>query len=280
MTRNKVELDWLLTPGARLAGGAVEILEVAFDALTPTPPTPVSAVMLRHMLDPYRPRCGEALRAGDTLIQDLRGQSGAPFDHPYHAVEILIPWAVLDAIAERADAARIDVLDAPSGVGLADATITHLIGAMLPPLRDEAYPSRLYADHLTLALATHVAHAYGRLRPGERRARGGLAARHVRQAQAMMRDNLQAGLSLEAMAEACGLSARHFARAFRESVGCTPHRWMAAARVSAAKAMIEGGLSLAEVAPACGFFDQSHLSRAFKREAGVAPAAWRRRRAA
>ena len=93
-----------------------------------------------------------------------------------------------------------------------------------------------------------------------------------------MRENLQGGLSLEAIAETCGLSPRHFARAFRESVGCTPHRWMVEARISTAKAMIEAGRGLAETALACGFFDQSHLTRVFKREEGVSPAAWRRRR--
>lgn len=192
-------------------------------------------------------------------------------------MDVLIPWAILDEITDQVGAAPLDRLEAPPGVGLADQTIAHLIGAMLPVIRSRQKIAAHYVDHLGVALASHVAHTYGQLRPAAHLTRGGLAPHVLRRAQAMLRENLRTPQPLEDVAEACGFSPRHFARAFRDSTGLTPHRWAMAARVAAAKTMMQSRAErLAEIALACGFADQSHLTRIFKRETGQSPAAWRR----
>jgi len=69
----------------------------------------------------------------------------------------------------------------------------------------------------------------------------------------------------------------HFSRAFRHSVGVTPHNWLLTLRVEVAKQKLrEGRLSLWDVALSCGFADQSHLTQVFTRFVGVSPGAWRR----
>ncbi|RRN65938.1 helix-turn-helix domain-containing protein [Caulobacter sp. 602-1] len=265
---------------------AIEIHEVDSQRAPVRLPDVGPAILVRHMLGPY---LGEAdvgapgasrllaLRAGATLIEDLQLGSRLRMARPFHAIDVVIPWSVLDIIAIQAHAAPIEGLEASSGVDLADPTIEHLIGAMLAPLGEGFFSSRPYLAHLKLALATHVAHAYGRPRPHERLARGGLAPHLLRRAQQILQSNLQAGLSLVTLAKACGLSTRHFARAFQESAGVTPHQWMTTARITAAKAMMrQTALPLAQIADLCGFSDQSHLTRVFKREEGLPPASWRR----
>jgi len=285
---NDAVLDLAPPPGARTGNfGSIRIVEVnAPDSASARPVDAGPAVLLRHMLSAYTADASApasfsaepfALRPGLTVIEDLRLAPGLSMSRSYHAIDVVIPWSVFDRVAEQAGVGSIDALEVPRCVGIADKTIEHLIGAMLPRLRERPGGRTAYTHHLALALATHVAHAYGRLRPGERVARGGLAPHVLRRAQEALRANLQTGLSLEALADACGLSRRHFARAFRDTVGSTPHRWMMSARVEAAKTMIlRQDASLADVAIACGFADQSHLSRVFKRETGVSPAAWRR----
>lgn len=239
---------------------------------------PTSAILVRHMLH-GRPDVAwqSPDSVGLTLIDDLRTPPCLRIPRSFHAVDVLIPWAVLDEITERVGAAPLDRLEAPPGVGLADQTIAHLIGAMLPVIRSRQKIAEHYVDHLGVALASHVAHTYGQLRPAERHARGGLAPHVLRRAQAILRENLRSPPPLEEVAEACGFSARHFARAFRDSTGMTPHRWAMSARVAAAKTMMQSRAErLAEIALACGFADQSHLTRVFKRETGASPAAWRR----
>ena len=113
------------------------------------------------------------------------------------------------------------------------------------------------------------------------RGRGGLAPHVLRRAQAVLLANLETGRASRAIARELGLSPDHFTRAFREAVGLPPHQWRISARIETAKTLIAtGSSSLAEIAVACGFSDQAHLTRMFKREEGVSPAAWRRRSAA
>jgi AraC-like DNA-binding protein len=106
---------------------------------------------------------------------------------------------------------------------------------------------------------------------------GGLAPWQLRRAQAILNRDLAARIRLGQLAEACGLSVRHFARAFRQSTGAPPHRWRLNRRVDRAKELLgDSTLSLLEVALACGFGDQSHFTRIFAATVGLSPGLWRR----
>lgn len=84
--------------------------------------------------------------------------------------------------------------------------------------------------------------------------------------------------SVANLAERTGLSPRHFARIFQQELGVTPGAWVEAARVTAARQMLENAHHLPkQVAAACGFADVDTLRRAFMRQIGVTPAAYRRR---
>jgi AraC family transcriptional regulator len=110
---------------------------------------------------------------------------------------------------------------------------------------------------------------------------GGLAPWQMRMVREHILAHLAAPLSVRDLAAVARLSHRHFARAFKASFGMAPHAFVMRRRVERAKAMIlDSGLPLSEVALACGFSDQSHLTRLFSRVAGVTPAAWRRCHAA
>jgi AraC-like DNA-binding protein len=82
------------------------------------------------------------------------------------------------------------------------------------------------------------------------------------------------------VARACGLSASHFARAFRRSLGMAPHQWRLSFRVERAKEQLARlDASLADIAIDCGFADQSHFTRIFTKHAGCCPGQWRRQNA-
>ncbi|MEG4942592.1 helix-turn-helix transcriptional regulator [Microcoleus sp. F4-D5] len=68
------------------------------------------------------------------------------------------------------------------------------------------------------------------------------------------------------------LSPYYFSRAFKQSVGISPHQYVIQQRVERAKQLLlQGNMSLYEIAIACGFTHQSHLTRHFKRLTGVTP---------
>ena len=108
------------------------------------------------------------------------------------------------------------------------------------------------------------------------RNRAGLAPWQIRRAYAFIEAHLDADPSISDLARECRLSASHFARAFRQSVGMTPHHWLMSRRIERAKKfLLEGDLELAQIALACGFVDQSHLTRNFTRHEGYSPGKWR-----
>ena len=86
-------------------------------------------------------------------------------------------------------------------------------------------------------------------------------------------------ISLQELANAAGLSVRHFSRAFRDATGRSPHQYLLQRRVDEAKVLIRQGLPLAEVAAQCGFCDQSQLTRTFVRQVGITPGRFRSGRA-
>jgi transcriptional regulator GlxA family with amidase domain len=96
--------------------------------------------------------------------------------------------------------------------------------------------------------------------------------------QAWIADNLGADLRVEALADRCAMSPRHFARAFRREVGLTPARYVERLRLEAARRQFEEtGSSVETVAARCGFGTPETLRRSFIRSFGAAPSEYRRR---
>ncbi len=92
--------------------------------------------------------------------------------------------------------------------------------------------------------------------------------------QAKLSEDLAAPLTLTQLAAVVGLSSFHAARLFSASVGMPPHAWRNQLRLSRALGMLRQGMSVADVAAATGFTDQSHFTRHFKRAYGAAPGRW------
>ena len=107
--------------------------------------------------------------------------------------------------------------------------------------------------------------------------RGGLAPWQVRRATEYMTEHLADPVLLKDLAEQTGLSASRFGRGFKLSMGLSPHRWQMNLRVLEAQEMLrKGKRSLAEIALATGFAEQSHFSRVFKEIVGMPPGVWQR----
>jgi AraC-like DNA-binding protein len=107
--------------------------------------------------------------------------------------------------------------------------------------------------------------------------RGGMTAGTLRRVREHIDQQIAGKLSLHELADIAGLSASHFSRAFRQSVGMPPHRYLRHRRIEIAAEQIRNtALPLAQIALAVGFSDQSHFTREFVRVLGETPSAYRR----
>lgn len=177
--------------------------------------------------------------------------------------------------------ATVALLDAQRSAGQRrvaaqlDRLVARRTGALQAANRDLA-AALAQIDALKNALQSENA----MLREDAAVARGGLAPWQLRAAKAMLDEDSQDAVTVEQLAAACGLSVRHFSRAFRQSTGVPPHRWRLRRRVDRAQDLLrDPAPSLADIALACGFGDQSHFTRVFAAVVGQSPGKWRRLRA-
>jgi len=87
---------------------------------------------------------------------------------------------------------------------------------------------------------------------------------------------MEGDLSLEELAATAGLSITHFSQMFRESTGQSPHQFVLHRRVDRAKEMLRGAeMRVLDVAVACGFKNQQHFARVFRKVCGASPTEYR-----
>lgn len=107
----------------------------------------------------------------------------------------------------------------------------------------------------------------------------GLASWQAQKVIDHVRTNLDAPIRVEEMACVTRLSTSYFFRAFRLSFSMPPHAYVRAVRLARARELLlDSDEQVSWIAMACGFADQAHFSRVFRREMGCTPRRWRRER--
>ena len=108
---------------------------------------------------------------------------------------------------------------------------------------------------------------------------GGLPPWKMRRLKDHVEENLSQPIRVADLSDVVGLSATHFSRAFRKSFGEAPHVSLPRRRLDRARhLMLTSDMALSELAVACGFSDQAHFCKLFRRYVGKTPGAWRRER--
>lgn len=152
--------------------------------------------------------------------------------------------------------------------------VTELLVALNEALRDE----RGKAAERLLRAEAFLAPAPPAARPTVNH--HGLAPWQVRRVVTHLNSHLNTPIRNKDLAILVRLSEFHFNVAFRRSFGDSPHAYLVRLRMERAQGlMLSTEMSLSEIAVECGFADQPHFSRLFRRFAGESPAAWRRARA-
>ena len=96
----------------------------------------------------------------------------------------------------------------------------------------------------------------------------------VQRAREYIEAHLDDAIELTTLAQICGRDRWQLSRDFRAVLGASPYRYAVLRRLDRARTLMRAGNSLADVASACGFADQSHFTRHFKKTFGMTPKAW------
>ena len=141
-------------------------------------------------------------------------------------------------------------------------SLARLFDAFDRPARDQ-----LEDDTRCLGILGGVLKVHGNLQatpPGTERAR-------IRRIKACIEDRFAESIPLQELAQLAGLTPHHLIEVFQRETGVPPHAYQNLVRANRAKALLGEGRAIAEVALACGYCDQSHLNRWFRRILGMTP---------
>jgi AraC family transcriptional regulator len=215
-------------------------------------------------------------RRGETRLLYLSGLAHIDFASSRHSQEVILQQSFMREIADDLEVPYVTHL----GRGLYhmadDAALRRLALRIYPYFDAPETIDPLFADHYMWSLGIYLCASYGDLAT-RRPVKGGLSSWQERLAKDVIETSLVGGIGLTELASLCGLRTSQFAHGFRRSTGMAPYQWLQQRRVARAKYLLARShrASLADIAIACGFADQSHLTRSFARVAGTTPGAWR-----
>jgi AraC family transcriptional regulator len=214
--------------------------------------------------------------AGALTMLDLRERPVANLASRYECVQMYFPRTALDAIADAEGSRRLG--DLPTLNGSDDAVLAHFAKIARAAVDPAGPATSLFLESMLLVVTRHLGSRFAGLDTPALPVRGGLARWQELRAKDYIEAHLASNVSLLDLAAECQLSPSHFGRAFKRSTGTTPHRWLVERRLARARhLLLRSDQTLAEIAQACGFADQSHLAREFRRMEGAGPSAWKRR---
>lgn len=189
--------------------------------------------------------------------------------------------ALLDRVAAGTYGAAADDFDLIPTEAEYDFGIVGLSGILAEEAMRGAPGNNLYVNSLANILAVHLLRNYAKwVRNGpESESRTAFertlsAPEPVQRAVVFIRQNHTRDIGLREIADAARVSPFHLAHLFKERLGVSPYQYLLHLRVQSAQSLLAAGAgmqSLADVALAVGFSDQSHLTRHFKRVLGVTP---------
>ncbi|MFE7168117.1 helix-turn-helix domain-containing protein [Streptomyces sp. NPDC057616] len=240
-----------------------------------------SHLLILHLDGPVTVRRG---RRGLTSARQV--PPGGLFLHPaateldvelgghLNTVHVYLADAALQASADEGRPVRLK-----EEFGTTDPLLEQLVLSLDGVVRRWEPSGATYTDQLALMIAAQLARRHSVRRRGTEppAPQAGLTDRQFAAVRELLAVRLSEPLSLEDLAAVTGLSVSQFARQFKARTGSPPHRYLVRLRVEQAARLLRAGtMPIAQVAAACGFSHQEHLTRVLRSHLGTTPAALRR----
>lgn len=258
------------------------LLEHHYQSAQETPeedlPQHVICIFLGHPVRVEREINGQLV--SDRLIYgDI---SVIPPHQPYRAIwkdggEFLLMYLEPQIFARAAyESITSEGIEIVRRFSIRDPLIQQIGLALKKELETNGLGSRLYAESMANALAVHLLQHYSIRTQAIRDYTGRLSRYKVQQAIAIINDDLDRDLSLDAIAAVVEMSPYYFSRLFKQSTGLSPHQYVLHCRIEQAKQLLaKQELSILEICQQVGFQSQSHFSNVFRKHTGITPKAYR-----
>jgi AraC family transcriptional regulator len=220
----------------------------------------------------------EDLRPGDVSLLTRAAESHWVWLRDIEVVHVYLTHDELAATCRQVYERDVDDIELHDTVKADDPAIHRTVMEIAREAAEGAAGSKLMVDALSCQLAVQLLRKHAHVLFRESGGSDGLTSAQDRAVRDYIRHHLAETISLDDLAAVAGLSRFHFTRKFRTTMGATPHAFVLQQRVERARALLERtGTSLLDIAAICGFADQPHLTREFKKRIGVPPGRYRSR---
>ena len=218
-------------------------------------------------------RMRKVLTPGGLTIQPGGVEFGLHLEGPANSLHIYLRRQIVDDIAASLGIDRVSI--APS-LGTKDLLLEQLAISVQDALSEKAFGT-VYPDYLARSLAVRLLHRHSMsITVPEPSPQGGFSKVQLQRAIDFMEAHLADSPTLSELSSVLGLSPSHFARRFKVATGVPPHQYLIKLRIDRAKRLLRKCDTVIDVALACGFAHQGHLTRVFRRMVGVTPTDYRR----
>lgn len=159
-------------------------------------------------------------------------------------------------------------------IGVYDEVLTPVMQAICAEVMRGGSSGRKFAEAMTLVIGTQLLRLFGEANAAPK---GGITGRQLRLVADHVDARIDREISVAQLAQLAGLSEAHFARAFKQSTGLSPHKFVTERRLERGKRLLADTQdSIAQIALDCGFADQAHFARSFSQHYGSSPSALRK----
>lgn len=157
-----------------------------------------------------------------------------------------------------------------------DATLRQILLLLVQELHAGGPNGSLFVDGLAIAATAHLIRHYSTLFTSSQSLPSRLAAWRLKRVNEFIEANLDQPITLDDLAVVAGVGPSYFPRVFRQATGSTPYQFVLHRRIKHSMELLaERELSVAEIALAVGFANQSHFTTAFRKVNGITPGEYR-----
>ena len=158
-----------------------------------------------------------------------------------------------------------------------DPVLTGLLDALAGEAEQQGPGGAMLAEALALQLSVHLLRHHAQLDCSALPHASALATERARRVRDYIDEHLHEALRIDELASVAGLGIWTFCRHFRSTFGVAPHAFVMLQRVQRAHQLLtRSATAIKQVAAACGFADQAHLTRVMRAHRGATPAQIRR----
>lgn len=196
---------------------------------------------------------------------------------PIHVRHVYLTHDTLTKVATEVFDRNVRDIEMFDVVSIDDAAISSLVATLSSELYTGGLGGTLYVDALRNQLCIQLLRRYARVVTNDREnCYGKLSPTQQRLLNEFIETNIGQNISLDQMASLLKQSVHSFIRKFQTTFSTTPHAYVVTQRIILSKSLLrKSSLPLKVVAVNCGFSDQSHMTRVFRKELNITPAEYR-----